>query len=114
MDALRKPSCWTRTAALTVATLVAAIAGNASAAATADRPVATPSPVARTRAPQQTLGQLIADGAPGALLCTNDEGRVTALHCGLADTARTPMDPRYRYRIGSLTRPTFGRRCGSW
>src|SRR5439155_18391394 len=51
------------------------------------------------------LDELVADGAPGALLYTYDSGRVTALHSGLADTdAGTPMDPQDRYRIGSLTK----------
>jgi D-alanyl-D-alanine carboxypeptidase len=90
-----------------VAALVAglALSGSAATAAAADGSVATQLRASGTSGLQRALDQLVEDGAPGALLYRYDRGHVTALQSGLAEIAAgTPMGPRDRFRIGSLTK----------
>jgi len=96
-----------------VATLVAglALSGPPAVAAPTIEPtdarpsMATPAREADSAALQHALDQLVADGAPGALLYSYDKGQVTALQSGLADiSAGAPMAPLDSYRIGSLTK----------
>jgi D-alanyl-D-alanine carboxypeptidase len=59
------------------------------------------------RAPnlQKSLAQLVAAGAPGAILLTREDNRTTSLSSGLADAdAKTPMRTDDRFRIASLTK----------
>ena len=87
-----------RTPILAVAALVAGLALTGTAApASASRADTTYGSVGL----QQGLDQLVADGAPGALLYTYDHGRVTELQSGVADIAGTPMSGQDHYRIGS-------------
>jgi D-alanyl-D-alanine carboxypeptidase len=82
-----------------------ALTASAAPAAAADEWVATPLPGARTAGLQRALDHLVEEGAPGALLYRYDKGQVVALQSGLADiAAETPIGPRDRYRIGSLTK----------
>ena len=96
-----------RAAAVAVAALLAGLALTAptTSAVAADRSVPTPSAASDTAELQQALDQLVAKGAPGAVLYSYDKGQVTALQSGLADlAARTPMTADTFFRIGSLTK----------
>ena len=96
-----------RAAAAAFAALVAglALAAPTTSAVAADRSMATPPAASDAAQLQQALDQLVADGAPGALLYRYDKGTITALQSGLADIAPgTPMVPEDSYRIGSLTK----------
>jgi len=100
-----------RSAALTVAALLAGLAliapGAPASAVPADlavRPAAAARPTGAAGL-QKALDRLVEEGAPGALLYTYNRGRVTQLQSGLADLgAGTPMVAEDRYRIGSLTK----------
>ena len=98
------------TALSAVAAFVAGLALSAPAATAAPLPKAMlrqdlPLRDADSTGLQQALDQLVADGAPGALLYSYDKGIVTALQSGVADIAAgTPMSPQDSFRIGSLTK----------
>lgn len=82
-----------------------AVGAPASSVEAPSRSGETPPPSPRTAGLQQALDQLVNAGAPGALLYTYDEGRVTQLQSGLSDVAaKTPMGPEDRFRVGSLTK----------
>jgi D-alanyl-D-alanine carboxypeptidase len=92
-------------------TMVVTLAASLALGATPTAPTAAASPVAapvvETKIPelQQALDQLVADGAPGALLYTYDHGQVTELQSGVAAIAtERPISAQDRYRIGSLTK----------
>ena len=95
-----------RAVATTVTAVVAglALAAPATADQGGDQGAGAP-PTADHRELQQALDQLVADGAPGALLYRYDNGHVTSLRSGVANIAAAiPMRMRYRYRIGSITK----------
>jgi D-alanyl-D-alanine carboxypeptidase len=91
-----------RTAQIIRATVVAI------ATATVLTVIAAAAGAARTSGPpalQQALAQLVAAGAPGAILLTRDGSRTTRLTSGLADVdMKTPMRADDRFRIASLTK----------
>jgi D-alanyl-D-alanine carboxypeptidase len=54
---------------------------------------------------QQTLDRVVAAGAPGAIALVRDGRTTTRLASGLARiTPKTPMSPRDRFRVGSVTK----------
>ncbi|HEY2371436.1 MAG TPA: serine hydrolase domain-containing protein [Gaiellaceae bacterium] len=86
----------TRGAALAVALLTAAVtSATLAASGAAKRP-----PTLR-----QQLAQLVAAGAPGAIVLTRDGDRTVRISSGLADVGtKAPMRANDRFRIASLTK----------
>ncbi|GAA1790444.1 serine hydrolase domain-containing protein [Actinomadura chokoriensis] len=68
---------------------------------------ATPAMAAGHGGPQPVVERLTGpDGAPGALVEVDEAGRRTVATAGVADVRTgTPVNPRSRFRIGSLTKP---------
>src|SRR5215813_11978230 len=85
------------TATILAAALAAALALTTSLAAASSE--------AKNPSLQKTVDDLVAAGAPGAVLFVRDGQKVSTYTAGVADLAtRRPIAARDRYRIASLTK----------
>jgi D-alanyl-D-alanine carboxypeptidase len=85
--------------------LVAALAGIAAAATLVTPAIAARGPAEQTTKLQRALDQIVAAGAPGAVVLVRDGDRTTRLSSGNGNLApRTPMRVSDRSRIGGITK----------
>jgi D-alanyl-D-alanine carboxypeptidase len=86
-------------------TAVAIAAAVVTAALALTTSLAGASPGAKNPSLQKSVDDLVAAGAPGAVLFVRDGQKTTTYTAGVADLATSrPIAPRDRYRIASLTK----------
>lgn len=107
--------------ALTLAAAVGVMGGslpaNAATAATTANATTAQSPHTADDAHLRALMHRLTtvDGAPGALVATRDRRGGAVLTSGVADVdSQAPVRGDSRFRIGSMTKPSWPRSCSSW